>query len=168
MALLNFKSTMKAIYNYCRNVINAFISLINGMRVTGYYISHPKQILTQQYPNNRATLYIPGRFKGRVILPHDENNEHKCTGCSICQMSCPNGSITILTVTEELPDGKKKKRLDRWEYNHGMCTLCNLCIESCPSDAIKMENHFEFAVYDRKNLIYDLNKPGSKLKEKSE
>ena len=83
-------------------------------------------------------------------------------------MSCPNGSITILTVTEELPDGKKKKRLDRWEYNHGMCTLCNLCIESCPSDAIKMENHFEFAVYDRKNLIYDLNKPGSKLKEKSE
>lgn len=159
---------MKAIINYYLTVFKAFISLINGMRITGYYISHPNKILTQQYPNNRATLYIPERFKGRVVMPHDENNEHKCTGCTLCQIACPNGSITLTTVTDELPDGKKKKRIERWEYNHGMCTMCSLCIEACPSDAIKMENNFEFAVYDRSRLIYDLNKPGSKLKEKPE
>lgn len=158
---------MRSIINYYLTVLRAFLSLIRGMKITGYYFLHPKKILTQQYPNNRETLYIPDRFKGRVVLPHDENNEHACTGCSICQSACPNGSITIHTVTEELPDGKKKKRLDRWEYNLGMCTLCNQCIEACPSDAIKMENKFEFSVYDREKLIYDLNKPGSKLKEKT-
>lgn len=157
---------MKALYNYLRNMLGAFASLFTGMRLTLYYFWHPKKILTQQYPENRKTLYIPSSFRGEVIMPHDENNEHNCTGCTLCERACPNGSIKIITATEELPDGKKRKIIDQWVYNLGMCTFCGQCVEACPSEAIIMNNAFEHSVYDRQQLIRILNKPGSKLKEK--
>ena len=159
---------MKAIYNYFSNMFGAFRSLWSGMRLTLYYFYHPSKILTQQYPENRKTLYIPEKFRGQVILPHDENNEHKCTGCTLCERACPNGTIKIITATEETPDGKKRKIIDKWVYNLGMCTFCALCIEACPSDAITMSNFFENSLYDRQDLIRILNKPGSKLKEKTD
>jgi NADH-quinone oxidoreductase subunit I len=156
---------MNSILRYFNSIIWAFKSFMTGMRLTGTTFLSPRKILTQQYPENRKTLYIPERFKGQVVLPHDENNEHQCTGCTLCEMACPNGSIKIITVTEDLPDGKKKKKLDKWVYNLGMCTFCNQCIEASPSDAIKMSNEFEHSVYQRQNLIKILNRPGSKLKE---
>ena len=156
---------MKAAIRYFRTIYYALHSFASGMKLTGSYFLSPRKILTQQYPENRKIIYIPERFKAQVILPHDQNNEHKCTGCTLCEMACPNGSIKIVTITEELPDGKKKKRLDQWVYNLGMCTFCNQCIEACPSDAIKMSNEFELSVYNRQELVKILNKSGSKLKE---
>lgn len=156
---------MNSALRYIKSVIAAFNTMITGMRLTGKYFISPRKILTQQYPENRATLYIPERFKGQVTLPHDANNEHLCTGCTLCEMACPNGTIKIITAVEELPDGKKRKKLDKWVYNLGMCTFCNQCIEACPSNAIKMSNAFEHSVYQRQNLVQILNKPGSKLKE---
>jgi NADH-quinone oxidoreductase subunit I len=149
-------------------MFGAFRSLFTGMRLTMFYFTHPAKILTQQYPENRKTLYIPEKFKGQVVLPHDENNEHKCTGCTLCERACPNGSIKIITATEEYADGKKRKIIDKWVYNLGMCTFCGLCIEACPSDAIEMNNSFENSLYNREDLIRILNNPGSKLKEKPE
>jgi NADH-quinone oxidoreductase subunit I len=158
---------MKAIYIYFSNMFGAFRSLFTGMRLTMYYFTHPAKILTQQYPENRKTLYIPEKFRGQVILPHDENNEHKCTGCTLCERACPNGTIKIITATEETADGKRRKIIDKWVYNIGMCTFCGLCIEACPSEAIEMSNKFENSLYNREDLIRILNKPGSKLKEKT-
>jgi NADH-quinone oxidoreductase subunit I len=159
---------MNSVIRYIKSISWAFRSLINGMRLTGSYFIHPRKILTQQYPENRQTIYIPERFKGEVILPHDEKNEHKCNGCTLCEIACPNGSIKIITSTEETDDGKKRKILDKWIYNLGMCTFCNQCIEACPSNAIIMKNTFEHSKYDRKDLIKILNLPGSKLKENKE
>jgi len=157
---------MNKAFRYFSTIYNAMSALAAGMRLTGSYFVRPGKILTQQYPENREKLYIPERFRAQVILLHDENNEHKCTACTLCQLACPNGSIKIILKTVDLPDGKKKKELDQWVYNLGMCTFCNQCIEACPSDAIFMVNAFESSVYDKSRLIYILNKPGSKLKEK--
>jgi NADH-quinone oxidoreductase subunit I len=159
---------MKAIYIYFSNMFGAFRSLLTGMRLTMYYFTHPAKILTQQYPENRKTLYIPEKFRGQVVLPHDENNEHKCNGCTLCERACPNGTIKIITATEETADGKKRNIIDKWVYNIGMCTFCGLCVEACPSNAIEMNNSFENSLYNREDLIRILNKPGSKLKEKIE
>jgi NADH-quinone oxidoreductase subunit I len=157
---------MKGLLQYIKNIFLAFKSLWTGMRLTLRYFLSPGKILTQQYPENRKTLYIPERFKGEVTLPHDDNNEHKCTACTLCEMACPNGSIKIITKTEDLGEGKTKKILDKWVYNLAMCTFCGQCIDACPSDAIEMSNKFEHSVYDRSYLLKILNKPGSKLKEK--
>ena len=160
---------MNSLIRYLKGVAFAFSSLGSGLRLTLYFFTHVrKENITEQYPENRSTtINIPERFAGEVILPHDENNEHKCTACTLCEMACPNGTIKIISAQEETADGKKKKVLDKWVYNLGMCTFCGQCIDACPQDAIKMKNSFELSVYNRNDLVKILNKPGSKLKEKS-
>ncbi len=153
---------MKEIIQYFSDVFHAVKSLLTGMRVTGYYFFHHKEIVTQEYPENRATLKMFERFKGEVLMPHTESNEHKCTGCGICEMNCPNGSIEILTTFETV-DGKKKKIIDKHIYHLSMCTFCGLCVKTCPSDALAFGNDFEHAVFDRQSLTKVLNKPGSTL-----
>ena len=162
------RKNMKKIIQYIKDVFLGFYSLWKGMQLTLYYFTHVrKENITEQYPENRkTTIKIPERFAGEVILPHNSDNEHKCTGCTLCELACPNGTIKIITATEESIDGKKKKILDKWVYNMGMCTFCGLCIDACPQDAITMTNTFENSVYNRNDLIKILNKPGSKLKEK--
>lgn len=51
-------------------------------------------------------------------------DKQKCTGCKICQKTCPFAAITIIdnkaTVNEN-------------------CTLCGACVNSCPTGAISIE-----------------------------
>lgn len=154
---------MKGIINYFKEIFLGLKSLVTGMKVTGHYITHPKEIITQQYPENRETLEMFNRFRGEVVLIHDENNEHRCTGCSACEVACPNGTIEIISKRVEDEDGKKVKAIDQFVYHLQMCTMCNLCIPACPTDAIKMSQDFEHAVFDRSKLTKILNKPGSKI-----
>ena len=133
------------------------------MKVTGRYFFSPWEIVTQQYPENRKTLKMYDRFKGEVIMPHNDQNQHRCTGCGICETACPNGSIEIIQDKIEMPDGKKKRIIDKHIYHLSMCTFCGLCIKSCPSDAIVWGQEFEHAVFDRAKLTKILNKPGSSI-----
>jgi NADH-quinone oxidoreductase subunit I len=149
--------------NYFKEIYVAVKSLLTGMRRTGYYFTHHKEIITEQYPDNRDTLVLSQRFRGEVVMPHDEHNEHRCTGCTACEIACPNGTIKVVTKFDLTPEGKKKKAIDKLVYHLELCTMCNLCIEACPSDAIKMAQNFEHSVYDRSKLTKVLNKPGSKI-----
>lgn len=151
--------------NYIKDVFGAIGSLLKGMRRTGYYFTHHKEIITQQYPDNSDTLHLPERFKGEVVMPHDDKNEHRCTGCTACELACPNGTIKVITKFDLTHEGKKKKAIDKLVYHLELCTMCNLCIIACPSDAIVMAQTFEHSVYDRNDLIKILNHPGSKIIE---
>ena len=103
---------------YVSGIFRGLGSLLKGMGVTGHYITHPKEIITQQYPENREFLKMFDRFRGEVVLTHDEKNEHRCTGCSACEIACPNGTIEIISKREEQPDGKVKqstnRRVEQW------------------------------------------------------
>lgn len=153
------------IVNYIKEVWGAVKSLLIGLKRTLYYFTHHKEIITEQYPDNRATLVLADRFKGEVVMPHNEANEHRCTGCTACELACPNGTIKVVTKFDITPEGKKKKAVDKLIYHLELCTLCNLCVEACPSDAIKMAPTFEHSVYDRSQLTKILNNPGSKIME---
>jgi len=153
------------IKEYIKDVYQAVSSLLKGMRKTGQYFISPKEIITQQYPDNREQLKLAERFRGEVVMPHDQNNEHACTGCTACELACPNGTIKIITKFDISPEGKKKKALDTFIYHLELCTMCNLCVEACPTDAIKMAQTFEHSVFDRSRLTKKLNEPGSKIRE---
>lgn len=156
---------MKAIWRYIRSILQGVWTLLQGMQITGHYFFRPKLIITQQYPENRDKLQMFDRFRGEVTMPHNENNEHKCTGCGICEISCPNGSIEVISKTILGEDGKKKRAIDRHIYHLSMCSLCNLCIKNCPTGAIEMGQRFEHAIWDRSQLTKVLNQPGSKIME---
>ncbi|NOY96370.1 MAG: 4Fe-4S dicluster domain-containing protein [Chlorobi bacterium] len=151
---------------YFTDIYKGVRSLWAGMMVTGKYFVSPGEIVTEQYPENRATLKMEERFKGEVVMPHDENNQHRCTGCGICEINCPNGSIEI--ITERIPneEGKMVRVIDKHIYHLSMCTFCELCIKTCPSNALAWGQNFEHAVFDRSKLTNVLNKPGSSLKKK--
>jgi NADH-quinone oxidoreductase subunit I len=148
---------------YIKDIYGAVKSLLIGMKHTGYYFTHHKEIITQNYPEERPQL--SERFRGEVVMTHNENNEHKCTGCTACELACPNGTIKIVTKFEQTPEGKKKKAIDKFVYHLELCTMCNLCVVACPTDAIKMDQAFEHSVFDRSQLTKVLNKPGSKVME---
>lgn len=155
---------MNAFTEYFTGLFRGIRSLLTGMSVTWKELFTPK--ITQQYPENRSTLEISPMWRGKLIMPHDENNEHACTACTMCQISCPNGTISVRSKTIVTDEGKKKKVLDQYIYNFGTCTFCNLCVIACPSDAIKFENSFENAIFTKSKLIEQLNQEGSKLREK--
>jgi NADH-quinone oxidoreductase subunit I len=151
---------------YIKDVFNAVRSSLKGMKLTGYYaLHHRREKITQQYPDNKEQLGLPERFRGEVVLIHDENNEHACTGCTACELACPNATIKIITKFDLTPEGKKKKALDTFVYHLELCTMCNLCVVACPTDAIKMAQTFEHSVTDRNKLTKILNLPGSKIRE---
>lgn len=154
---------MNSIYTYFADIFRGVKSLLIGMSVTGRYFFSPGQIVTQQYPENRKKLKMFDRFKGNLIMPHDENNQHRCTGCGICETNCPNGSIEVISDRIELPDGKKKRIIDKHIYHLSMCTFCGLCVKTCPSNALAWDQTFEHAVFDRSKLTKILNQPGSSI-----
>jgi NADH-quinone oxidoreductase subunit I len=133
-------------------------SLLTGLGVTFKEFFTGK--VTQQYPENRDTLYIPERFRGTLIMPHDEEGRNKCTACLLCQQNCPNGTLDLKIDTIIIPEtGKKKKVMVNYQYNLGSCMFCHLCVNVCSTNAIAFENSFEHAVFDREKLILTLNRP---------
>lgn len=135
-------------------IVDSAKSLVTGLGITLRYFTHPSEIVTAEYPNNRDTLKFPERFRGCVVMPHDENGEHKCTACTLCEKACPNGTISILTTKNVTG----KRVLGRFVYRLAQCTLCNLCIEACPFGAIEMGHDYEMATENKEDLTLVLNK----------
>ncbi|MBO5798965.1 MAG: 4Fe-4S binding protein [Paludibacteraceae bacterium] len=150
--------------NYIKDLVSGIWALLQGMYITMLNFCRPK--ITEQYPENRGKKVMFERFRGELVMEHNENNEHKCSGCGICQMNCPNNTIKIITKQVTLEDGKTKKVLDQYLYDIGSCTFCSLCTQSCPQKAISWTTNFEHAVFTRSKLVKQLNKPGSKVAEK--
>ena len=143
------------IKEYFVSIFKGFYSLIKGMEVTGKELVTRK--VTEQYPENRAELKIPERFRATLEFIYDDNGCHKCIACGSCERNCPNQTISITKRMVELPDGKKKMKLDKYMYDLGSCTFCGLCVQVCPTNAIKFSNDFEQAVFTRDKLVKRLN-----------
>lgn len=152
---------MRSTQQYFSSFFSGLFSLLKGMSITLREFFTKKT--TEQYPENRATLTMFDRFRGELVMPHNENNEHKCIACGICQINCPNDTIHIVSEMVADEEGKKKKALVRYEYDLGSCLFCQLCVKNCPYGAIEFRPTFEHAVFTREKLVCRLNHEGSTL-----
>jgi len=135
--------------------------IAKGLSITGGYFAKVfltanrakvKQHVTSEYPEVPAPL--EPRFRGRVQLLLDEAGDPKCVCCNACAKACPTGVITIEGGKKE---GRKTRIPTRWDYEMERCVFCGFCVEACGFDAIKLNNQFELAVYDREDLVLGLH-----------
>ena len=115
---------------YFTDIFSGIWNLLKGMKITGKVLVSPA--VTECYPEKRDELQPKERFRAELTMPHNENNEHKCTACGICAMNCPNQTITVKKskITDE--NGKPKIVLDQYLYDIGSCIFCGLCTRVCP------------------------------------
>lgn len=146
---------MGSVKEYFSSLGYGIASLVKGMQVTGKEFLTPK--ITERYPEDREKVHVPQRFRAILNLKYDADGRHKCIACGICERNCPNGTITLKTKMVDTPDGKKKKKLDTYQYDLGSCTFCQLCVTSCSQNAIEFLNDFEQAVFTREKLVKKLN-----------
>ena len=79
--------------NYFSGLVGGIKTLLTGLKTTMREFWTPK--ITERYPENRKEHKMFERFRGQLILPHNELNQHKCVGCGVCQNVCPNDTIII-------------------------------------------------------------------------
>lgn len=141
--------------NHAPRVPSVLAGLARGMRLTLGYFLRPWKVVTRQYPENRQTLRFPLRYRAMLTMVHDSQGFHRCTACKLCERACPNGSIRVMTQ-KGLLEGVNK--LDQYIWRMDSCLLCNACVQACPFGALKMTHSFENAVYDRRLLVFNLNR----------
>ena len=139
---------------YLKRCITGPWSLICGLSVSLKYFLSPWKIVTEQYPENKKTLRMHERYRGRLEMVEDEEGNNRCTACGMCERACPNASINVLS-TKNIAG---KKVLGRYVYHFASCTQCGLCVEACPFGAIVMSPAFEVATTDPSSLEMILNK----------
>ncbi len=116
--------------------------IAKGLRVTiTHLFRHP---ITVQYPEQR--LNTSRRIRGNELIW----DNIKCTGCSTCAKSCPQGAIKIITTVN--PE-ENKYAVEKIDVDTGYCIQCGLCVEVCPYGALFMGYAYERAQYRRNDLV---------------
>ena len=147
--------------SYFGGIADGLKTLATGMKVTMKEYFTPKS--TEQYPENRkTTLHVAKRHRGRLVMLRDENGAVKCTACTLCEKTCPNGTIKITSQMVTTEEGKKKRQLVDYQYDLGDCMFCQLCVNACNFGAIEFTTDFENSTFSRDALVLHLDKEENK------
>ena len=68
--------------NYIKGLFHGLGTLLTGMKVTGREFFTPK--VTEQYPENRATLKMYDRYCGHLTMPHDAEGQQRVASPADC------------------------------------------------------------------------------------
>ncbi len=142
-----------------------FLDALRAMKTTMANVFRP--VVTVQFPE----VVRPRGPRHRVsfALPDDEHGEIACIGCLACERICPSQVITMKsTGKKESPvTGKKRAYVDAFTLDLTACIQCELCIQVCNSDAITMVMEPEVPVFNREDLVLDIDRLRANAKNKT-
>jgi NADH-quinone oxidoreductase subunit I len=118
-------------------------------------------IFTLDYPREKRQL--PERSRNLPFLVIDAETEAlRCTACGICAQACPVQCIWIERA-EDPETGRPLRHPASYHLDVSLCMSCGFCAEFCPFDAIKMDQEYEVATYERPGFrsAEELAKPES-------
>ena len=138
---------------YFKNTWDGIFTVLVGMKITFKHLFTPA--VTIQYPDIKVKL--PERVRNRLYVNMDD-----CIGCDQCSRACPVSCIELETVKsipgEDLgttSNGKKKALwVTKFNIDIAKCCYCQLCVFPCPTGCIYMTDVYEFAEFERSNLLY--------------
>ena len=128
-----------------------FYEIAVGMKSTMSHLIHYKPV-TLQYPHEKRIL--PDNYRGMLALLRYDDGTEKCVGCDLCEAACPSRVIAV--VSAEVPAEPTKRYAREYSMDMTRCLFCGLCVQACPVDALAMTREYEWAVYDKRDLL--LNK----------
>jgi formate hydrogenlyase subunit 6/NADH:ubiquinone oxidoreductase subunit I len=100
--------------------------------------------VTVQYPFGKVA--VTERFRGKLDI-----DPVKCTGCSICEIVCPAGVITMVPVGKKVV-GSREVDIKRPTFDLYTCISCGQCVDDCKFGALALNHDFELAVFKKESL----------------
>lgn len=130
-----------------KNILIGLATQIRSMFIVGMHAFSKRE--TQLYPEK--PVYLPPRYRGRIVLTRDPTGEERCVACNLCATVCPVGCIALQ---------KSERKNGRWyakffRINFSRCIFCGFCEEACPTKAIQLIPDFELAEFKRPDLVYE-------------
>lgn len=122
-------------------------SVIRSLWNVFVHMFHKRETIS--YPEEK--LYMPPRWRGRIILSRDPDGGERCVACYLCAVVCPVGCISLQSAED--PSGRRYPEFFR--INFSRCIFCGFCEEACPTYAIQLTPDFEMGEYERKHLVYE-------------
>ena len=100
----------------------------SNLRSMGMVFTHSwRKRDTLMYPE--VPIYVPPRYRGRIVLTRDPDGEERCVACNLCAAACPVGCISLQKAERE--DGRWYPEFFR--INFSRCIFCGYCEEACPT-----------------------------------
>ena len=103
--------------------------------------------ITEEYPFGKKV--VAERFRGKLDI-----DPVKCTGCSVCEVVCPAGVITMVPIAQK-KIGDRTVDIKRPEFELYSCISCGQCVDDCRFGALTLTHDFELAVFKKESLNMD-------------
>ena len=128
-------------------IYRTVVSTLQGLGVVIGHAFHQRD--TVQYPEEM--VYLPPRYRGRIVLTRDPSGEERCVACYLCAVACPVDCIALQATSAD--DGR---RYPEWfRINFSRCIFCGFCEDACPTYAIQLTPDVEMCEYHRPNMVYE-------------
>jgi NADH-quinone oxidoreductase subunit I len=123
------------------------VSTLQGLGAVIGHAFHRRD--TIQYPDEM--VYLPPRYRGRIVLTRDPAGEERCVACYLCAVVCPVDCIALQATADEAG-----RRYPAWfRINFSRCIFCGFCEDACPTYAIQLTPDVEMCEYERPNMVYE-------------